>query len=111
MLQASLKTTPFQALMGFTPCAHVASSAANDIPAITHHLNNLTWLCSDLQALHCLAAQHMASQIDKAPLTYQVGDKVWLDATNLKTSHLATKLASKRYGPFSIMQILSPVKN
>ncbi|TFY83392.1 hypothetical protein EWM64_g622 [Hericium alpestre] len=51
----------------------------------------------------------MASQIDKAPPIYQVGNKVWLDATNLKTSHLATKLAPKHYGPFSITKVLGPV--
>ncbi|TFY76889.1 hypothetical protein EWM64_g7121, partial [Hericium alpestre] len=109
MLQASIKTTPFQALMGYTSRAHVAPSVANNIPAIAHCLDNLTRLRSDLQASHRLAAQHMASRIDKAPPIYQVGDKVWLDATNLKTSHLTTKLAPKRYGPFSITKVLGPV--
>jgi hypothetical protein len=33
---------------------------------------------------------------------YQEQDRVWLEATNLKTTHPTTKLAPKRYGPFTI---------
>jgi hypothetical protein len=33
---------------------------------------------------------------------YQEQDRVWLEATNLKTTHPTAKLAPKRYGPFTI---------
>ena len=35
--------------------------------------------------------------------------KVWLEATNLKTSHPTIKLAPRRYGPFTITEVISPV--
>jgi Chromo (CHRromatin Organisation MOdifier) domain len=38
-----------------------------------------------------------------------VGQKVWLEGTNLKTSHLTKKFALKRYGPFPITDVISPV--
>ena len=31
-------------------------------------------------------------------------DKVWLEATNLQTTHPTAKLAPKRYGPFNILK-------
>ena len=37
------------------------------------------------------------------------GQKVWLEGTNLKLTHPTTKLAPRRYGPFQIAQVLSPV--
>jgi hypothetical protein len=40
---------------------------------------------------------------------YQEQDRVWLEATNLKTTHPTTKLAPKRYGPFTITKKVSEV--
>ena len=38
-----------------------------------------------------------------------MGDLVWLEGRNLKTNQPASKLAAKRYGPFPVAQVLSPV--
>jgi Chromo (CHRromatin Organisation MOdifier) domain len=40
---------------------------------------------------------------------FTMGQKVWLEGTNLKTSHPTKKFAPKRYGPFSIIDVISPV--
>jgi hypothetical protein len=40
---------------------------------------------------------------------YQEQDRVWLEATNLKTTHPTAKLAPKRYGPFMITKKISDV--
>jgi len=40
---------------------------------------------------------------------YQKGKKVWLDGTNLHTSHPMQKLCPKRFRPFKIMEQLSLV--
>ena len=37
---------------------------------------------------------------------WKVGDKVWLEATNLRLNYISRKLASKRQGPFEISQVL-----
>jgi hypothetical protein len=37
------------------------------------------------------------------------GQKVWLEGTNLKTSHPTKKFAPKHYSPFSITDVISPV--
>ena len=38
---------------------------------------------------------------------WKVGDKVWLEATNLHLNYPSRKLAPKQQGPFEISQVLS----
>src|SRR6201999_893320 len=40
---------------------------------------------------------------------FQQGDKVWLEARNLKLPHGTPKLLPRRYGPFKISEIVNPV--
>ncbi|KAI5115048.1 hypothetical protein M0805_007799 [Coniferiporia weirii] len=40
---------------------------------------------------------------------FKLGDKVWLEATNLHFPNRSRKLAPKREGPFPIIQVLSPL--
>ena len=43
------------------------------------------------------------------PVRFQKGDQVWLEATNLRLPFQASKLNPKRYGPFKVQKVLSPV--
>ena len=43
------------------------------------------------------------------PAQYNIGDQVWLEGTHLKLPHQATKLAPKRYGPFTIVKQINLV--
>ncbi len=57
------------------------------------------------QALEKATAQ-MKAQYDKKKrpaIEYQVGDKVWLDTTNLNLPQPKKKLDNKRTGPFLIV--------
>ena len=38
------------------------------------------------------------------PAQFAIGDQVWLEGTHLKLLHQSTKLAPKRYRPFTIMK-------
>jgi len=38
---------------------------------------------------------------------YEKGDKVWLEAKNLKTMHPTTTLRPLRYGPFQVTNVIS----
>ena len=40
---------------------------------------------------------------------FTVGDQVWLEGSHLKLPHQSTKLAPKRYRPFTIMKQINPV--
>ena len=37
---------------------------------------------------------------------YQKGQKVWLEGTNLQTTHPTAKLQPKRYGPFKVTEVI-----
>ena len=37
---------------------------------------------------------------------YQKGDRVWLEGTNLHTTHPTRKLGPKRYGPFKVREVV-----
>jgi len=39
---------------------------------------------------------------------YQKGERVWLEGTNLHTTHPTVKLRPKRYGPFKVIEVLGP---
>ena len=40
---------------------------------------------------------------------YTLGEKVWLEGTNLKLSHPSAKLAPWQYGPFTIIKVSLPM--
>ncbi len=53
------------------------------------------------------AATNMKCQYDKkktASRDYKIGDKVWLDSTNLHLPRPKKKLDDKRIGPFTILE-------
>ena len=61
-------------------------------------------------ALH-RAADDMARLYDQnrgEAVSYQVGDKVWLDGKDIKSDRPSKKLDDKRYGPFKIIKIIGP---
>jgi hypothetical protein len=41
--------------------------------------------------------------------SYTEGERVWLKGTNLKATHLSSKLAPRHYGPFTIIKVISPI--
>ena len=51
----------------------------------------------------------MASRTRKNFIPFALGDKVWLEARNLKRSIANPKFAAKREGPFTITKVLSPI--
>ena len=40
---------------------------------------------------------------------FKIGDQVWLEGRHLRTNQPTTKLAPRRHGPFSIVQVMSPI--
>ena len=54
------------------------------------------------------AAQERWAKAKTEGRKFQKGDLVWLEGRNLKTDQPTSKLAAKRYGPFTVAQVLSP---
>ena len=51
----------------------------------------------------------MAARTRRSFTPFKLGDKVWLEARNLKCLIINPKFAPKREGPFTIMKVLSPI--
>jgi hypothetical protein len=53
-----------------------------------------------------IEALNKSAQAFQPPSQYRQGDKVWLEASNLRFPHQSSKLNPKRYGPFHILKDL-----
>jgi hypothetical protein len=56
-----------------------------------------------------LALKKAASAHTPVSSKYSQGQRVWLEGKNLPISHGTIKLSPKRYGPFTITKLISPV--
>ncbi len=98
---ATTKKIPYKLILGYTPKMHQPQRTGN-MPETKERLEQILEARRAAQA----AITHAQSQYKDSPhfQPYSEGDKVWLDARNLKTMHPTFKLAPKRYGPFPIMK-------
>src|SRR6266704_2643582 len=101
---ATTKKTPYELILGYTPKMHQPQRTGN-MPETKERLEQILEARRAAQA----AITHAQSQYKDSPCfqPYSEGDKVWLDARNLKTTHPTFKLAPKRYGPFPITKRIS----
>jgi hypothetical protein len=103
---ATMKKAPFEALIGYIPSVHQHA-------AITR-FQNIEDRLSAIKVIRREAQSHMKHAQDLLIKTntfkpYILGQRVWLEATNLRTTHPTIKLRPKRYGPFTITRVISHV--
>ena len=103
------KATPFHIIQGFTPRAIPEILTQTDIPSLSQRLRSLTEIRREALAAHELARMHMARHTTRGFKPFKQGDKVWLEATNLRTPNQSKKMTPKREGPFSIEKVISPL--
>ena len=95
--------------MGFEPHALPSVISDTSIPAIETCLKTLSTACDEALAVHKLAQQVMAIHTHCSFTLFKLGDKVWLEARNLKCSVINLKFTPKWEGPFTVMKVLSPI--
>ena len=95
--------------MGYEPCAPPLVISDTSIPAIEICLKTLFVACDKALAFHKLTCQVMAAWTSHFFTLFKQGDKVWLEARNLKWSIVNPKFAPKQEGPFTITKVLSPI--
>lgn len=105
------KQSPFKLLMGYnsrvrTPLSpHLTQAPANE-----ECLQIIVHLRLESQASHDLATAEMRKCAENPGYRpFEVGQKVWLEGKNIATSHLSAKLAPRRYSPYPVTQVLSPL--
>lgn len=103
------KQSPFFLMMGYNPRALPAVFPKTHIPSVEHRLSKLVKIRDEAIAAHELARQQMKGRTRKDFIPFKLGDKVWLEAKNLKTGNPHRKLGMKKEGPFEISEVLGPV--
>ena len=98
-LSSTTKKAPYELWMGHVPRAHHAVKDLK-VPDLVSRQRTL----ESIREEAVLAMQHVQELWVKPTnyKPYQKGDRVWLEGTNLHTTHLTKKLGPKRYGPFKV---------
>ncbi len=106
--------SPFFANLGFNPRSGIEpidttrvpeSRAAGDIAA---DMSKITKYLQEEMLLAQARYEETANRNRQPAPTFQVGQKVWLDARNIKTLRPLKKLDWKNLGPFEITDVISP---
>ena len=95
----------FYLMMGYEPYVLSTVLSETSIPTIETHLKSLS--AARAFATHELTRQVMSFRNHQDFKPFKKGDKVWLEAKNLKHSITNLKFTSKREGPFIITKVLS----
>jgi len=100
------KYAPYELWMGYIPRAH-QPECIGPVPKIEEQKEQLEKIRN--QAQEAMKRAQSMWRKDKEWTEYQVDQKVWLEAKNIKTTQPTTKLRALRYGPFKIINKLGPV--
>ena len=101
------KTTPYQTLIGYNPAADWRPVNAT-VPAPITRLEQ--WKrARQIAYAQMQSAQECWMKAKQEGRRFQEGDLVWLEGCNLKIDQPTSKLATKRYGPFPVAKVLSPI--
>jgi hypothetical protein len=106
--------TPFELLIGFIPPSGEVQALPSRVPALESKKQELKRLRDRAQeaikhAQHLISLHNQRHKKKGKFTPFTLGQKVWLEGTNLRLSHPSAKLAPRRYGPFPITKVLSPV--
>ena len=93
--------------MGHQPRAHWTPKVSPN-PSIEARIKGLINLRKTVQDC-ILKAQTLMGRTPKAFTPYQPGDQVWLEGTNIKTTHPTAKLTPKHHRPFTIKEAILAV--
>jgi Chromo (CHRromatin Organisation MOdifier) domain len=110
---STTRKTLFDLLMGYMPRLHVSTSPSHLPEAASCH-NQLLMACTSAliaikNAQQMLLKHALRRKGQRHFHPFIVGQKVWLEGTNLKMSHPTKKFAPKCYGPFPITDVILPV--
>jgi hypothetical protein len=81
------------------------------IPLVDKRLQHLCLLCIDAKAALRLSKHCMQTDKEQrlTPYKFAVGDKVWLQAKQIKVHQQSAKLGPKQLGPFTVTEVKSDV--
>ena len=102
-INSTIGLSPNEILLGYSPCLAPSEVITTDNEAAEK------WVKQMMQAQD-QATKIINQKAGEVPSPqFTIGDQVWLEGSHLKLPHQSTKLAPKRYGPFTITKQINPV--
>jgi hypothetical protein len=106
-MNETTKQTPFNLLIEGLPVSHYPMTE-DQLPE-DKRIDHIHKIRSNAKEAIAKAQDVIRNKRGTNYKPYQEQDRVWLEATNLKTTHPTAKLALKRYRPFTIKKRVSDV--
>jgi hypothetical protein len=105
-LNSATGHTPFELLYGYTPDFTIPVGRPSGIPVLDKRLQNIQVVRKDAEAALRLSKKRMQTDVEQRlkPYKFNVGDKVWLQAKQIKVHQQSAKL-----GPFEVTEVRSDV--
>ena len=106
-VHSATKVTPFYANLGYNPIDNYpAEVVESNVPTAEEYVENLAKLRKDMRETLILARERMAKyynrNVSEKEPTFKVGDKVMVNAKDIKTKRKSKKLDHKMRGPFKV---------
>jgi hypothetical protein len=110
-LNSATGHTPFEMLYGYTPDFTIPIGRITGIPVLDKRLQHLQSVRKDAEAALRLSKKRMQTDVEQRmkPYKFNVGDKVWLQAKQIKVHQQSSKLGPKQLGPFEVTEVRSDV--
>jgi hypothetical protein len=84
------------------------SRVGTDVPEANAMADTLQEIWDETKAVLKLAKERMRGRDPgEVPITFEVGEQVWLDSQNLRLKTNSPKLTDRRLGPFKVVEKLS----
>ena len=105
----SISMTPFYANYGYHPVYTDWASPDQvcTLPDQLHQIHEVQ-ACCQLAIEKAQKAYKRYADQGQQDLSFAIGDKVWLESYNLSTDAPSKKLAAKRLGPYTILELVGP---
>jgi hypothetical protein len=96
--------SPFNIWYGYQPEFLPPLNFTSAFPTVEERLKSLEQIQTEVSAALAIAAEIMKNKRTTNPShTFSSRQLVWLEGSNIKTTHPKAKLAPKRHGPFKIL--------
>lgn len=110
-IHSTTTVSPFFANYGYHPTLEINVQRIRSVAAkdFAQNLADVHAHCREQMRIAQTSQQHFANRLRLPSPKFTVGQRVWLNAQNIRVARPARKLADRRLGPFEIEAVVSPV--
>ena len=110
-LNSTTQMTPFFANQGYHPQFSTKVISTSTLPAAEDHVKQIETTLAELRSTLEISQQNYTTYANqhRQPHNFKVGDLVFLNRKNIKTTRPSVKLDDKFFGPFKIIQQINDV--